>query len=113
MLEVRVHSIKGKCPVYEKGDRMLISSPRIIIDEIKSCCIHALPTILHYALILEYDWCPLKLGLTTKDKADRAFVQCSDPGPPYTKGGTVIFEFRKIDLGTIVDDVSEEVGNEG
>jgi hypothetical protein len=27
---------------------------------------------------------------------EHAYMQCVDPGEPYTKGGTVIFECRKI-----------------
>lgn len=59
----------------------------------------ALSTLLHYALILERNWCPIELGLTTPDNPEHAYLQCVDPGEPYTKGGTVIFECKRIKGG--------------
>ena len=29
MLEITVHDIKGHCPVYKKGDRIVIQNPQI------------------------------------------------------------------------------------
>jgi hypothetical protein len=45
---------------------------------------------------LEHDWCPVKLGLTTAEDEEHAYMQCVDPGKPYTKGGTVIFKCKAI-----------------
>ena len=95
MLEVEVHDIKGACPVYKKGDRITIQNPNIVLEQTNALCTHALPTILHYALILEYDWCALRLGLTKENDQDHAYFQCLDPGAPYTSGGTVIFRAKK------------------
>ena len=95
MLEIEVHKIKGSCPVHKIGDRIIIRNPNIVLEQTDALCTHALPTILHYALILEYDWCPLKLGLTREDDQDHAYFQCLDPGQPYTDGGTVIFRVKK------------------
>lgn len=91
MMKVAVHDIKGTCPVYKVGDKITIKNPNIALEQTDALCTHALPTILHYALILEYNWCPLKLGLTKEDDQDHAYFQCLDPGKPYTNGGTVIF----------------------
>jgi uncharacterized repeat protein (TIGR04076 family) len=96
MLEITVHDIKGSCPVYKIGDRVVIKNPNIVLDQTTALCAHALPTMLHYALILEYSWCPLKLGLTKEDDQDHAYFQCLDPGPPYTNGGTVIFRVKSL-----------------
>ncbi len=96
MLEITVHDIKGNCPVYKVGDKIIIQNPEIKLKETDALCAHALPTILHYALILEYNWYPFQLGLTKKDNTDNANLQCSDPGQPYTDGGTVIFRIRNI-----------------
>jgi uncharacterized repeat protein (TIGR04076 family) len=95
MLEVEVYDIKGTCPVYKKGDKIAIRNPNIVLEETDALCTHALPTILHYALILEYSWCPMKLGLTKGEDQDHAYFQCLDPGKPYTNGGTVIFRVKK------------------
>jgi uncharacterized repeat protein (TIGR04076 family) len=96
MLEITVHDIKGHCPVYKVGDRIVIRNPQIILEKTDALCTHALPSILHYALILEKNWHPFQLGLTKKEDQDNAYIQCLDPGQPYTEGGTVIFRITKI-----------------
>jgi uncharacterized repeat protein (TIGR04076 family) len=95
MLKITVHHIESHCPVYTVGQQIVIRNPNIMLTETDALCTHALPTILHYALILEYNWCPLKLGLTTEGDQDHAYIQCLDPGAPYTNGGTVTFRFEK------------------
>jgi uncharacterized repeat protein (TIGR04076 family) len=97
MLEIIVHEIKGHCPVYKEGDRIIIRDPEINLEKTDALCTHALSTILHYTTILEHDWIPLALGLTSEDDQDHAYLQCVDPGKPYTDGGTVIFKCRKLD----------------
>ena len=94
MLEIRVHEIKGKCPVYKVGNRMVIDEPEILLDKTDAICIHALSTILHYSMVLERGADPVELGLSKSH--DVAYIQCVDPGHPYTEGGTVIFECRRI-----------------
>jgi uncharacterized repeat protein (TIGR04076 family) len=96
LLEISVHKIKGNCPVYTKGVTILISDPEIILDKTDALCTHALSTILHYATILQNYWIPTKLGLTKKNDKDSAYLQCVDPGEPYTDGGTVIFKCKRI-----------------
>lgn len=96
MLEIKVHQIKGFCPVYKKGDRITIDSPEIVVDKTDALCTHSLSILLHYTTVLEHDWCPVKLGLTTKEDRDSAYFQCTDPGKPYTDGGTVIFKCKKV-----------------
>ena len=97
MLEIKVHEIKGRCPVYKVGDKMVVDDPKILLDKTDAVCTHALSTLLHYVTILEHDWCPVKLGLTTPQNPDHAYMQCVDPGEPYTQGGTVLFECRRIE----------------
>ena len=96
MLEIIVHEIKGYCPVYKVGNKIVIDDPGIDLEKTDALCIHALSTLLHYALILEHSWCPVKLGLTTEADPDHAYMQCVDPGKPYTEGGTVIFKCRHL-----------------
>ena len=97
MLEITVHDIRGHYPVYKVGDIIIIQNPQINLEMTDALCTHALPSILHYALILEINWDPLRLGLTKKDDQDHAYIQCLDPGQPYTEGGTVIFKIRQIE----------------
>ena len=94
MLEVKVCQIKGKCPVYKIGNKMTIEGARILLDKTDAICTHALSTLLHYVVALDEGADPVKLGLS-KDK-ERAYMQCVDPGEPYTEGGTVIFECCRI-----------------
>lgn len=95
MLEIRVCEIRGKCPVHKVGDRIIVDGPSIALNKTDALCVHALSTLLHYVVALEEGADPIKLGLS-KDK-EHAYMQCLDPGTPYTEGGTVIFECRRIE----------------
>ena len=95
MLDIRVCEIRGICPVYKVGDRMVIDGAKILLDKTDAVCVHALSTLLHYVVALDEGADPVKLGLS-KDK-EHAYMQCVDPGEPYTGGGTVIFEVRRIE----------------
>ena len=94
MLLIKVCQINGECPVYEVGDKMTIDGAKILLDKTDAICIHALSTLLHYVVALDEGADPIKLGLS-KDK-EHAYMQCVDPGQPYTEGGTVIFDAYKI-----------------
>jgi len=96
MIIIEVIEVKGNCPVYKVGDKIVINGPKIDLKETDAICIHALPTLLHYALALREGADPVKLGLTTEDDPEHAYLQCVDPGEPYTKGGTVIFRIKKV-----------------
>ena len=80
LLEIVAHEIKGSCAVYKVGDRITIDDPEILLEKTDALCTHALSTLLHYSLILEHDWCPVKLGLTRPDDSEHAYMQCVDPG---------------------------------
>ncbi len=90
MLEIEVHEIKGSCPIFEKGDRIVIDGPEINLEKTDALCTHALETILHYSTALENGVNPVNVGLSKTDE-NTAFMQCVDPGKQYTGGGTVIF----------------------
>lgn len=96
MLEIVVHQIRGRCPVYKVGDRMLIDDPRILVNKTDAICTHALSSLLHYVLVLEEGVDSVKLGLSKPEDREHAYIQCVDPGKPYTDGGTVIFRCRRI-----------------
>ena len=94
-LLITVVEIKGKCPVYKAGDKTLVSGPEIVKEKTDGICIHALPTLMHFSMALREGADPRELGLAKEGEA--AFVQCPDPGEPYTNGGTVIFKIEKLD----------------
>jgi uncharacterized repeat protein (TIGR04076 family) len=92
MLIIEVAEIKGKCPVYKKGNKIVIDGPEIVLEKTDAICIHALTPLLHYVVALREGVDPMKLGLSKDEKT--AYIQCLDPGEPYTEGGTVIFRCR-------------------
>ena len=96
MLEIVVHEIKGKCPVHKVGDRILVDDPKIDLKSTDALCTHALSSLLHYVLILDAGADPVRLGLSKSDDKENSYIQCVDPGPPYTDGGTVIFKCKKV-----------------
>ena len=53
MLEIKVHEIRGECPVYKVGDKMVIDGPKIVLEETDAVCVHALSTLLHYVVALD------------------------------------------------------------
>jgi len=94
MLEIEVCEIRGYCPVYKVGDKAVVDGAEIVLEKTDAVCIHALSSLLHYVVALDEGVDPRKLGLS-KEK-ENAYIQCVDPGEPYTNGGTVIFKCRRI-----------------
>ena len=76
---------------------MMIDDPEIVLEGTGALCTHAFSTLLHYVLTLEHDWYLAKLGLTTPEDPDHAYMQCIDPGEPYTKGGMVTFKCGRME----------------
>jgi uncharacterized repeat protein (TIGR04076 family) len=97
MLEIEVCEVRGKCPVHKVGDKIIIDDPKIVLHETDALCTHALSSLLHYVLALDEGADPVKLGLSKPSDREHAYVQCVDPGKPYTDGGTVIFRCRRIE----------------
>jgi uncharacterized repeat protein (TIGR04076 family) len=93
-LIVRAKEIRGKCPVFETGDRIVIESPHIIPKETDAICVHALGSMLTMITALSHGIGFKELGLAHQE-GDIGYIQCLDPGPPYTQGGTVIFEIKR------------------
>jgi len=96
VLEIKVCEIRGKCPVHKVGDKIIVDDPKIVLRETDALCTHALSSLLHYVLALEEGADPVKLGLSRPLDRKHAYIQCVDPGKPYTNGGTVIFRCRRI-----------------
>jgi len=95
MLEIEVCEIRGKCPVHKLGDKILIDGPKIVLERTDAACVHALSSLLHYVIALDEKVDPRKLGLSKEEKS--AYIQCVDPGQPYTDGGTVIFKCKRVE----------------
>ncbi len=86
MLVIEVAEIRGKCPVYKVGDKIVIDGPKILPDKTDAIFIHALAPLLHYTVAVREGVDPRKLGLSKDGK--HAYIQCVDPGKPYIEGGT-------------------------
>jgi uncharacterized repeat protein (TIGR04076 family) len=93
-LILTVKEIRGKCPVYKLGDRIVVDSPEIVTAETDALCIHALGSMLSMLVPLARGVSFKDLGLSVKE-GNVGYIQCLDPGPPYTLGGTVVFEVRR------------------
>jgi len=93
-LVITVKEIRGKCPVHKVGDRIVLKAPEIVTAETNALCVHALGSMLSVLI-------PLAKGVSFKDlglarrESNIGYVQCLDPGQPYTPGGTVIFEIKR------------------
>jgi uncharacterized repeat protein (TIGR04076 family) len=95
MLEIRVCEIRGKCPAHKVGDRIVIDGPKVVLEQTDAVCVHSLSSLLHYVIALDENVDPRKLGLSRNK--DSAYIQCVDPGEPYTDGGTVIFKCERVE----------------
>lgn len=87
---IKVKEIRGNCAVFKGGEKIVIEGPEINLKETDRICIHALASLLHYVVALREGVDPVKLGLAKE--GEKAYIQCVDPGEPYTDGGTVVFE---------------------
>ena len=93
-LVITAKEIRGHCPVFKLGDKIVIESPDIIPEKTDALCIHALGSMLSMIIALSRGISFKELGLA-KEEGDDGYIQCLDPGPPHTPGGTVLFEIRR------------------
>lgn len=93
-LIITVQEIRGRCPVHKVGDKIVIDSPHIIPKEANALCLHALGAMLSMLVPLARGTSFTELGLAN-DEGNIGYLQCPDPGPPYTPGGTVIFKIKR------------------
>jgi len=89
-----VKEVKGFCALgYKPGDSFLVKGYYIPKKQRTRICLHALSSMLTLLTPFLKGVSARTLGIGTED--DVGYVQCPDPGEPYTKGGTVIFELRR------------------
>jgi len=93
-LVVTVKEIRGRCPVFKVGDKIVVEEPEIVPEKTDALCVHALGSMLSMVIALSRGSSFKELGLS-KEEGDVGYVQCLDPGLPYTPGGTVIFEIKR------------------
>ena len=93
-LVITVKEIRGNCPVFKVGDKIVVESPKIVVSETDNICIHALGCMLSMIVPLSHGISFKQLGLA-KEEDEKGYVQCLDAGKPYTDGGTVLFEIKR------------------
>ena len=92
-LVISVKEIRGNCPVFNVGDKIVAESPKIVVEKTDNICVHAFGCMLSMIVPLSRGISFKTLGLTTEE--EKGYIQCLDPGKPYTNGGTVLFEISR------------------
>lgn len=90
---IHVKRIRGSCPVYKVGDRMTLDGCYIDARKSSNICIHAFSAISTLLSAFSHGSSAIDLGIGQKENL--GYLQCPDPGPPCTEGGTVLFELRR------------------
>jgi uncharacterized repeat protein (TIGR04076 family) len=93
-LIITVKEMRGNCPVFKVGDKIVVESPKIVIEKTNNICLHAFGCMLSMLVPLSRGISFKKLGLA-KEEDETGYMQCLDPGKPYTNGGTVLFEIKR------------------
>ena len=93
-LVITVKEIRGNCPVFNVGDRIVVESPKIVVDKTDNICVHAFGCMLSIIVAISRGISFKQLGLA-KENGETGYIQCLDPGKPYTDGGTVLFEMKR------------------
>jgi len=87
-LIIKVTRVKGECPVYNVGDRIVLDEGyKLNLKETTNICMHSLASVMPYYNALYNGVSPEKLGLANKE--GKACVQCLDPCE--ITGWTIIF----------------------
>ena len=94
-LIAKVVEIKGRCPVYEVGNKITLKDGYILdTEESDMVCMHSLASILPYYVALAKGVEAKEIGLSRGDSKE-AYVQCLDPCE-ITGGGTVRLEISRV-----------------
>lgn len=89
-LLIEVIKVQGECPIYQVGDQITLEGAEIN----GKICIHALSALTSLMVPIRQGIPPNCFGIGS-DK--EGFLQCPDPGPPLTDGGTVTFRLQYIE----------------
>lgn len=92
-LVVEVARLTGQCDAgLREGDRFEVTEDfRLSGDK---CCYFAMSSLVPVLMALQAGLEPSVLGLSHEQGV--AYLQCSDPGHPWTSGGTVVFRVSAL-----------------
>jgi len=93
-----VKEVRGFCPIYGEGDRIVFESHYIKSKESCDVCIHAMSSMLTLLSAFIHGISAVDLGIGKQE--DTGYLQCPDPGEPHTCGGTVVFRLERKKLST-------------
>jgi uncharacterized repeat protein (TIGR04076 family) len=97
-VRICVEEVRGRCAMgYWAG--VFIIEKYYITDVGGGLCLHALCSMLTLLMPFLKGVSAKALGIGRED--DIGYVQCPDPGEPYTCGGTVVFELRRERIGEV------------
>ena len=94
-----VEDIRGRCPAYRTGDRLVLDHGfRFNLTETTACCMHSLGAIMPFYCALAKGIRPKTMGLADKDdrEGNKAWVHCPDPCE-RSGGGTVLFSIERVE----------------
>lgn len=97
-VKVTVREVRGYCALgYRPGDSFTIENYYLPRNQKAQICLHAFVGMSTLLLPFLKGVSAKDLGIGSEDGV--GYVQCPDPGKPYTDGGTVVFELRREKLG--------------
>ena len=92
-VKARVVKVAGECPIYKEGDEIVIDWFYINTRKSKNVCIHAFGALLSLLSAFLHGSSAIDLGIGKEE--NKGYLQCPDPGKPWTCGGTVLFQLRR------------------
>jgi uncharacterized repeat protein (TIGR04076 family) len=97
-LVITVVDIRGRCPAYKVGDKIVLDSGyKFNLQETTAACMHSLASVLPYHVAIAKGVQPNQMGLAHKSKDDgKAYVHCLDPCE-FTGGGTTTFSIERVE----------------
>ncbi len=91
-VRVEVHEVRGKCAAdLKRGDWFEVDG--FFISRVEGrICLHALASMSTLLTLMSHGHSAKELGIGEES----GYLQCPDPGPPLTCGGTVIFRLTEV-----------------
>lgn len=96
-VKIIVEKVRGYCAInYKPGEFFIIERFYIKPKENTNICLHALNAMMTLLIPFVKGISAKQLGIGKED--DTCYLQCPDPGEPYTCGGSVIFKLIREPL---------------
>ncbi|RLE47749.1 MAG: TIGR04076 family protein [Candidatus Methanomethylicota archaeon] len=93
-VRVSIIEVRGYCAAgYKPGDSFTIEWFYLQPKQDLKICLHAINAMTSLLLPFLKGISAKQLGIGEED--DVGYIQCPDPGKPYTSGGTVVFKLER------------------